>query len=56
MDFFNASVDGIKNVITAIGGGVGVLGIINYLEGYGSDNAASKSQGVKHVIPDLLEQ
>ena len=50
MDFFNAAVDGIKIVITAIGGGVGVLGIINYLEGYGSDNAASKSQGVKQLM------
>ena len=26
------------------------------LEGYGNDNCGAKSQGIKHVIPDLLEQ
>ena len=50
MDFFNSAVDGLKIVITAIGSGVGILGVINYLEGYGQDNPASKSQGVKQFM------
>ena len=54
MDFFNSAVDAFKIVVTAIGGGVGVLGAINYLEGYGNDNPGAKSQGVKQLIPRLL--
>ena len=30
--------------------GVGVWGVINLMEGYGSDNPASKSQGVKQLM------
>ena len=35
MGFFTTSVTGLKTVVTAIGAGVGVWGIINLLEGYG---------------------
>lgn len=35
---------------TAIGAGVGVWGVINLMEGYGGDNPASKSQGVKQLM------
>lgn len=51
MDFFTSAVDTLQTVVCAIGAGVAVLGIINYMEAYGSDNAAGKSQGVKHFNP-----
>ena len=38
------------HVVTAIGAGVGVWGVINLMEGYGGDNPASKSQGVKQLM------
>lgn len=38
MGFFTTSVIGLKTVVTVIGAGVGVWGIINLLEGYGNDN------------------
>ena len=50
MEFFTAAVTGLKVVVTAIGAGVAVWGIINLLEGYGSENGASKSQGVKQLM------
>ena len=43
MTFFTSSVTGLKTVVTAIGAGVGVWGIINLLEGYGNDNRATRS-------------
>lgn len=35
----------LKSVICLIGGGVGVWGIVNLLEGYGNDNPGAKIQG-----------
>ena len=34
MSFFTTAVTGLKTVVTAIGAGVGVWGVINLLEGY----------------------
>ena len=34
----------------ALGGGLCVWGGINLLEGYGQDNPASKSQGIKQLM------
>lgn len=39
----------LTTVVSCIGGGVGVWGIVNLLEGYGSDNPGSKSQGIKQL-------
>ena len=50
MGFFSSAIDGLKTVITAIGAGIGVWGVINLLEGYGSDNASAKSQGIKQLM------
>lgn len=50
MDFFVTAVNGLKLVVTAIGAGVGVWGVINLLEGYGNDNPGSKSQGIKQLM------
>lgn len=35
MAFFTSAVTGLKTVVTAIGAGVAVWGVINLLEGYG---------------------
>lgn len=50
MEFFTTSVSTMSTLVTALGGGVGVWGVINLMEGYGSDNPASKSQGVKQIM------
>ena len=43
----------LKSVIILIGGGVGVWGIVNLLEGYGNDNPGAKSQGMKQFMAGL---
>ena len=55
MAFFTNSVTALKTVVTAIGAGVAVWGIINLLEGYGNDNPGAKSQGIKHFMAKLME-
>lgn len=47
MAFMTTAVDGLKTVVTIVGAGLGVWGVINLLEGYGGDNPAAKSQGIK---------
>lgn len=48
MEFFTQAVEVLKILVTAIGAGLGAWGVINLLEGYGSDNPGAKSQGIKH--------
>lgn len=50
MAFINSSVDALKVVLTGIGSGVGIWGIVNLLEGYGNDNPGAKSQGIKQLM------
>ena len=50
MVFCTTAITGLKVVVTAIGGGVGVWGVINLLEGYGNDNPGAKSQGMKQLM------
>ena len=50
MDFFNSAVDVMKTVVVALGGGLGVWGAVNLLEGYGGDNPSAKSQGMKQLV------
>ena len=50
MSFFTTAVTGLKTVVTAIGAGVAVWGVINLLEGYGNDNPGAKSQGIKQLM------
>lgn len=45
MSFFTTAVTGLKTVVTAIGAGVGVWGVINLLEGYGNDNPGANAHG-----------
>ena len=44
------NVYGIKILVMALGAGLAVWGVINLLEGYGSDNPAAKSQGIKQLM------
>ena len=50
MGFFSSAISTLKVVVTAIGAGVAVWGIINLLEGYGNDNPGAKSQGIKQLM------
>ena len=50
MEFFTSTVTTLKTVVTALGGGVAVWGVINLLEGYGNDNPGAKSQGMKQLM------
>lgn len=50
MQFFQDSITTLTTVVTAIGAGVGVWGIVNLLEGYGNDNPGAKSQGIKQLM------
>ena len=43
----------LQSVICLIGGGVGVWGVVNLLEGYGNDNPGAKSQGMKQLMAGL---
>ena len=49
MDFFTNAIDVLQTLVIALGGGLCVWGGINLLEGYGQDNPASKSQGIKQL-------
>jgi hypothetical protein len=48
--FFTESINTLSVLVIALGGGLGVWGIINLLEGYGSDNPSAKSQGIKQLM------
>ena len=43
MEFFNQAVDILKILVMALGAGLAVWGVINLLEGYGSDNPAANA-------------
>ena len=45
MEFFNSAVDVLQTLVTALGGGLGIWGVVNLLEGYGNDNPGAKSTG-----------
>lgn len=43
MEFFNSAVDVLQTLVTALGGGLGIWGVINLLEGYGNDNLGANA-------------
>jgi len=45
MAFFTSAIGTLQTLVTALGAGLGVWGVINLLEGYGNDNPGAKSQG-----------
>ena len=50
MAFFNQAITVLQTLVIALGAGLGIWGVINLLEGYGSDNPAAKSQGIKQLM------
>ena len=50
MDFFNSTVTVLQTLVTAIGAGLGIWGLVNLLEGYGNDNPGAQSQGIKQLM------
>ena len=50
MAFFNSAVGVLQTLVIALGAGLGVWGVVNLLEGYGSDNPGAKSQGMKQLM------
>jgi len=50
MGFFTSAVTTLQTLVVALGAGLAVWGVINLLEGYGSDNPAAKSQGIKQLM------
>ena len=53
MQFFASAVTTLQTLVVALGAGLAVWGVVNLLEGYGSDNAAAKSQGIKQLISEI---
>lgn len=43
MAFFQQAVTTLQTLVVAIGAGLGVWGIVNLLEGYGSDNPGANA-------------
>ena len=41
MSFFSSAINTLQTLVIALGAGLAVWGIINLLEGYGSDNPAA---------------
>ena len=50
MSFFTSAVSTLQTLVVALGAGLAVWGVINLLEGYGSDNPGAKSQGIKQLM------
>ena len=44
MQFFATAVTTLQTLVIALGAGLAVWGVVNLLEGYGSDNAAAKAR------------
>ncbi|MBU5447890.1 Maff2 family mobile element protein [Blautia sp. MSJ-36] len=53
MAFFTTAITTLKTLVCAIGAGLAAWGVINLLEGYGTDNPGAKSQGIKHLMPSM---
>jgi hypothetical protein len=45
MEFFTSAVSTLQTFVIALGAGLAVWGVINLLEGYGSDNPGANAQG-----------
>jgi hypothetical protein len=50
MTFFTEAVNTLSTLVVALGAGLAVWGVVNLLEGYGSDNPGAKSQGIKQLM------
>lgn len=52
-DFIDKTITVLQSVVSLIGAGLGVWGVVNLVEGYGNDNAGAKSQGMKQLMAGL---
>jgi len=43
MAFFTSAIDTLQTLVVALGAGLGVWGVVNLLEGYGSDNPGANA-------------
>ncbi len=43
MAFFNSAITTLQTLVIALGAGLGVWGVVNLLEGYGSDNPGANA-------------
>ena len=50
MEFFTQAVNVLKILVMAVGAGLGAWGVINLMEGYGSDNPGAQSEGLKQLM------
>lgn len=50
MAFFNSAVNVLQTLVIALGAGLAIWGVVNLMEGYGADNPAAKSQGMKQLM------
>ncbi|BBD29634.1 Maff2 family protein [Enterococcus faecalis] len=50
MEFFVQGISVLQTIVILIGGGLGLWGIVNLIEGYGNDNPGAKSQGMKQFM------
>ena len=50
MEFFSSAINTLQTLVIALGAGLAVWGVVNLLEGYGSDNPGAKSQGIKQLM------
>ena len=50
MAFFTSAVTTLQTLVVALGAGLAVWGVVNLLEGYGSDNPGARSQGIKQLM------
>ena len=52
-EFINKTILVLQSIVSLIGAGLAVWGVVNLVEGYSGDNAASKSQGIKQLMTGL---
>lgn len=52
-DFINKTITVLQSVVSLIGAGLAVWGVVNLIEGYGNDNPGAKSQGMKQLMAGL---
>ena len=50
MEFFAATIAVLKIVLTAIGAGIGIWGVVELLESYGDGGGSSRSKGIKQLM------
>ena len=50
MDFFTEAIDVLKIVVTGLGAGYAIIGLINFAEGRSAHSAAKKEEGIGQLF------